>query len=207
MNTVSFASLSFASTSFHLAVAGTPISSKWTLRSSVFFSLVNKILMMINLLLGWFGVTLFVEQLVDEVLEDLLSVFFVDVLKTGVAAHKPRDYVKLTHAREVLPLLFKQVLKTLSLLLNISNKLMITCWRRSLASLRSFDFCSSMNWLNASFLSAIDLSTLKRGSCPVTRLASSQRQVEDTPDSCSASLKAAICSSLLRISNWARLFT
>ena len=49
--------------------------------------------------------SLFIQQLIYEILEQLLSIPFLDVFEAAVQTHEACDLVELAHPCEILPLL------------------------------------------------------------------------------------------------------
>ena len=49
--------------------------------------------------------SLFIQQLIYEILEQLLSITFLDVFEAAVQTHEACDLVELAHPCEILPLL------------------------------------------------------------------------------------------------------
>ncbi len=62
--------------------------------------------------------SLLIQQLIYEILEQLLSITFLDVFEAAVQTHEACDLVELAHPCEILPLLLKQLLEALFLLLS-----------------------------------------------------------------------------------------
>ncbi len=62
--------------------------------------------------------SLLIKQLIDKVLEQLLSIPFLNVFEATIEAHEACDLVELAHSGEILSLLFKQLLEALFLLLS-----------------------------------------------------------------------------------------
>ena len=94
-----------------------PSSPNLTLRISIFYSLyvckgITKFLLFNPLIFS-----LFVEELINEILEQLLPIPFLDVLEAAVDAHEACHLVELAHPVEVLALLLQQLREALLLLL------------------------------------------------------------------------------------------
>lgn len=74
--------------------------------------------MYMNLLFNPLVLSLLIKQLVDEVLEQLLSIPFLNVFEATIEAHEACDLVELAHSGEILSLVFKKLLEALFLLLS-----------------------------------------------------------------------------------------
>jgi hypothetical protein len=84
---------------------------------------------MMTLLFNPLVFSLLIKQLIDEVLEQLLSIPFLNVFEATVQAHEACDLVELAHPSQILPLLLKKLLKTLFLLLSAETSLVpLSCF-------------------------------------------------------------------------------
>jgi hypothetical protein len=62
--------------------------------------------------------SLLIEEVIDKVLEDLLTIFFLYILEPGIHVHEAVYQVELAESVQMLPDLLKQLLESLTLLYN-----------------------------------------------------------------------------------------